>query len=143
MEILTTMFIVNESTLIVYPVVSSSNNSIYLANDRLIRFESKRTNITKYNTKENLVTEQKLQHKPISYINEHKNILIKPSDYYDELLQVTLLLLSTITTIYKLLFLHNQSGSSDTTTAWLRPKNRRSSSSTTTITCFWLFAFFF
>ena len=131
------MFIIR-NTLVVSRFISRC-----IVSDKNRRFECNiKSNLKESsNHKRTLVHGRNENDKTPVYHNKiiRQNNHLKPSHNYNELLQVSLLLLSAYD--YPLYLL---SGLSNTTTAtWLRPKNLRSSKKPASIANIWLFPVFF
>ena len=130
------MFIIR-NTLVVSRFISRC-----IVSDKNKRFECKiKSNLKESsNHKRNLVCGRNENDKTPVYHAKiiRQNNHIKPSHNYNELLQVSLLLLSAYD--YPLYLL---SGLSNTATTWLRPKNLRSSKKPASIANIWLFSVFF
>ena len=129
------MFIIR-NTLVVSRFIS---RCIVSDKNRRFKCKIKRNLKESSNHKRNLVCGRNENDKTPVYHAKiiRQNNHIKPSHNYNELLQVSLLLLSAYD--YPLYLL---SGLSDTTT-WLRPKNLRSSKKPASIANIWLFPVFF
>ena len=130
------MFIIR-NTLVVSRFISRC-----IVSDKNKRFECKiKSNLKESsNHKRNLVCGRNEKDKTPVYHDKiiRQNNHLKPSHNYNELLQVSLLLLSAYD--YPLYLL---SGLSNTATTWLRPKNLRSSKKPASIANIWLFPVFF
>ena len=130
------MFIIR-NTLVVSRFIS---RCIVSDKNRRFKCKIKRNLKESSNHKRNLVCGRNENDKTPVYHAKiiRQNNHIKPSHNYNELLQVSLLLLSAYD--YPLYLL---SGLSNTATTWLRPKNLRSSKKPASIANIWLFSVFF
>ena len=130
------MFIIR-NTLVVSRFISRCNVS---DKNRRFEFNIKRNLKESSNHKRTLVCGRNENDKTPVYHNKiiRQNNPLTPSQNYNELLQVSLLLLSAYD--YPLYLL---SGLSNTTATWLRPKNLRSSKKPASIANIWLFSVFF